>query len=191
MIRQPGGDTIGRRRLDTHFAVFRELGAQLKIEHGFFREVRRRPVSSSPPRKGLQGAPHLPRRGFSNRNGKRAHCRCRSQRGHHHRQCRIRAPCPGALPVSGTVRRRHRRDRLESARRSRNRAACTPADHRIGGDYIEAGSFIGLAAATGSELTIQGVEAGHLRMIRYQFGRFGVGNRIAAGDAIVVRRGSG
>ena len=33
VIRQPGGDSIGRRRLDTHFTVFRELGAKLKIEH--------------------------------------------------------------------------------------------------------------------------------------------------------------
>jgi UDP-N-acetylglucosamine 1-carboxyvinyltransferase len=46
--------------------------------------------------------------------------------------------------------------------------------HEIGGDYIEAGSFIGLAAATRSELTIYGVDPVHLRMILHQFERIGV-----------------
>ena len=31
-IPQPGGDTIGRRRIDTHFLVFKALGATLKIK---------------------------------------------------------------------------------------------------------------------------------------------------------------
>ena len=32
VIRQPGGDSIGRRRLDTHFAVFKAFGARLRVE---------------------------------------------------------------------------------------------------------------------------------------------------------------
>jgi UDP-N-acetylglucosamine 1-carboxyvinyltransferase len=48
------------------------------------------------------------------------------------------------------------------------------ADHAIGGDYIEAGSFIGLAAATRSDITITNVNPADLRMILFQFQRLGV-----------------
>ena len=47
-------------------------------------------------------------------------------------------------------------------------------NHAVGGDYIEAGSFIGLAAATRSGITVEGVDVGQLRMIRYEFERIGV-----------------
>ena len=49
-----------------------------------------------------------------------------------------------------------------------------PSSHKIGADYIEAGSFIGLAAATGSRLTITGVDPSVMRMILFQFERIGV-----------------
>jgi UDP-N-acetylglucosamine 1-carboxyvinyltransferase len=48
------------------------------------------------------------------------------------------------------------------------------ADHEVGSDFIEAGSFVGLAAATKSELTISGVDPAHMRMILFQFERIGV-----------------
>ena len=56
VVPQPGGDSIGRRRLDTHFLVFKALGAKLTIRHA-------RPQQPSSPilyileaRKGLRGA---------------------------------------------------------------------------------------------------------------------------------------
>jgi UDP-N-acetylglucosamine 1-carboxyvinyltransferase len=60
-------------------------------------------------------------------------------------------------------------------------------EHEIGGDYIEAGSFIGLAAATGSEITISGVNTAELRMILHQFKRIGVVVKtdLAAGTVFV------
>jgi UDP-N-acetylglucosamine 1-carboxyvinyltransferase len=50
----------------------------------------------------------------------------------------------------------------------------SPCTHVVGGDYIEAASFIGLAAATHSELTITGVDPASMRMILHQFARIGV-----------------
>jgi UDP-N-acetylglucosamine 1-carboxyvinyltransferase len=44
----------------------------------------------------------------------------------------------------------------------------------IGPDHIEVGSFIALAAATGSEIQITGAGPEHLRMTRLAFGRLGV-----------------
>jgi UDP-N-acetylglucosamine 1-carboxyvinyltransferase len=52
------------------------------------------------------------------------------------------------------------------------------AHHEVGGDYIEAGSFIGLAAATGSHITIDGVDPSLMRMILFQFERLGVNAEI-------------
>jgi UDP-N-acetylglucosamine 1-carboxyvinyltransferase len=67
--------------------------------------------------------------------------------------------------------------------------AFTPANHAVSGDYIEAGSFIGLAAATGSELVIQGVDPAQFRMIRYQFTRIGVSVETdTAKGALLVRK---
>ena len=49
-----------------------------------------------------------------------------------------------------------------------------PTVHCIGCDYIEAGSFIGLAAATRSTLTITHVDTHIMRMILFHFGYIGV-----------------
>jgi UDP-N-acetylglucosamine 1-carboxyvinyltransferase len=46
--------------------------------------------------------------------------------------------------------------------------------HTVGGDYIEAGSLIGLAGCTGSDITITGVDTEQMRMILFQFGRLGI-----------------
>src|SRR5205085_389025 len=45
------------------------------------------------------------------------------------------------------------------------------ATHRIGPDHIEVGSFIGLAAVTGSELRISDAGVEHLQSIRMGFAR--------------------
>ena len=57
VICQPGGDSIGRRRLDTHFSVFKALGAKLTVKKtissdGVTQETRF--ILNAP--KGLRGA---------------------------------------------------------------------------------------------------------------------------------------
>ncbi|MBW2273962.1 MAG: UDP-N-acetylglucosamine 1-carboxyvinyltransferase [Deltaproteobacteria bacterium] len=47
-------------------------------------------------------------------------------------------------------------------------------EHRIEGDHIEAGSYLALAAATGGDLTVEGVRGGHFWMIHRIFERFGL-----------------
>jgi UDP-N-acetylglucosamine 1-carboxyvinyltransferase len=58
-------------------------------------------------------------------------------------------------------------------------------DYTIGPDHIEVGSFIGLAAATGSELTIRGAAPEHLRMIALVFERLGVRIAVRGNDVVV------
>jgi UDP-N-acetylglucosamine 1-carboxyvinyltransferase len=48
------------------------------------------------------------------------------------------------------------------------------ARHRLGPDHIEVGSFVGLAAATGGELTVPGAGVDNLRMIRMTYERLGL-----------------
>jgi UDP-N-acetylglucosamine 1-carboxyvinyltransferase len=59
------------------------------------------------------------------------------------------------------------------------------ADHTIGPDHIEIGSFMALAAATGGELTIREVEPTDLLMIRRQFQRLGLDSVIEGRDLVV------
>ena len=48
------------------------------------------------------------------------------------------------------------------------------AEHTISGDHIEAGSFMALAAATGGGITINGITPRHYWMTRRIFERFGI-----------------
>lgn len=58
-------------------------------------------------------------------------------------------------------------------------------EHRILPDMIEIGSFIGLAAMTGSELTIKEVAFEHLGIIPSQFRRLGIGFERRGGDLYI------
>ncbi len=190
VIRQPGGDSIGRRRLDTHFAVFRELGARIKVEHTVLADGVTQETSYilSAPKSGLQGTPiYLDEASVTatenaliaaaGAHGVTVIANAASE-PHVQGLCRFLEKCgvriegigSNLLTVHGTE-------------------AFKSANHEVGGDYIEAGSFIGLAAATGSELTIQGVDTAQLRMILYQFERMGV--RVEADTAsgtLLVRK---
>ena len=59
------------------------------------------------------------------------------------------------------------------------------AEHRICPDHIEAASFVALAAATGGELRIRDVEPADLVMVRRQFRRLGCQIVLEGNDAIV------
>ncbi len=47
-------------------------------------------------------------------------------------------------------------------------------DYTIGGDFMEFGSFVGLCAATGGEVTIEGLNHRQFPMIRHGFSRIGI-----------------
>ena len=58
----------------------------------------------------------------------------------------------------------------------------------VGPDYMEVGSFIGLAAATASEIEIHGVHNDDLRMIETGFNRIGVSWKVTGEHSILVPR---
>lgn len=59
---------------------------------------------------------------------------------------------------------------------------------RLGSDYMETGSFIGLAAATGGEALLTGVDVEHLRMIKLGFERIGITFDVDGPSSIWVGR---
>ena len=140
----PGGDTIGRRRLDAHLDAFRDLGA--KVDGDGWIEIPLRPGAS--PRNDLHG------RAVGDGNRERAARRGAHARADHDRQRRLRAARPGprqAALQDGSAGRRHRlqRDDRSRPRQARRRRAQVCPDH------IEIASFMALAAATGGELRIR------------------------------------
>ena len=105
----PGGDVIGRRRLDPHLDAFRALGA--RYEHG-------RDIVLSAPNGGLRAGevfmdePSV----MATENALMA---AALTPGHDdHRQRRVRAPRPGPRADAGQDGRRHPRHRLQRARSS-------------------------------------------------------------------------
>ncbi len=55
----------------------------------------------------------------------------------------------------------------------------------IGADHIEVGSYIAMAAATGSEITIRRASPQHLRMVRLVYERLGVHFEVRGEDIFV------
>lgn len=175
---RPGGDVIGRRRVDTHFLALSELGARVDSNISFRLQCNQ-----------LQGADILLDEasvtGTENaimasvlakgttviRNAAcEPHvqdlCHMLSQFG-----AQISGVGSNTLTIQGV-------DRLEGG------------EFSVGADYMEVGSYIALAAVTGGELLIKGAAPEHLRMIGLVFNRLGVTFEVRGDDVFVPRNQS-
>ncbi len=158
----PGGDVIGRRRLDTHFLAFRALGAVVKIDGVISVKAKKLAgadifldeASVTATENALMAAVLARGRTVIRNAASEPHvqdlCRLLCAMG-----ARIEGVGSNILTIEGV-------DKLHGA------------EFSIGSDYIEVGSFIGLAAVTGSELEIRNVDSEHLRMTRIAFGKLGI-----------------
>ena len=168
----PGGDVIGRRRVDTHFLALEQLGAEITVGNAYTLEGQ------------AHRGRHLSRRAQRHRHRERPDGG-RRRAGHDRAaQRRLRAARAGPGAVSGGLRgadRRHRHEHDDRGGRSAPRAA----PYTIGPDYIEIGSFIGLAAVTNGAVTIEGVRASDLRATLLAFERLGVHPRLDGTQLIV------
>ena len=171
----PGGDFIGRRRLDAHLDAFKDLGARVDGD---------RWIELSAPPGGL--------------------CPCSifmdepSVMGTEN-ALMAAALTPGPTTISNAACEPHVQDlaRLLSAMGARvdgigsnvmtvhGRDKLSGAEHTISADHIEVGSFMALAAATGGELRIRDVEPMDLLMVRRQFRRLGLSSEIEGSDMLV------
>lgn len=160
---QPGGDKIGRRRLDTHMLALQALGAKIKAHKNGF-ELRGRRLTgadilldeaSVTATENAVCAAVLAEGETVLRNAAsephvQGLCRLLVKMG-----ARIDGIGSNILQIKGVK-------KLHGAR------------HRIGPDYLEVGSFIALAAVTRGEVLIKDADVPNLRMIRLMFSRLGI-----------------
>ena len=170
VILQPGGDAIGRRRLDTHFLVLTALGATLQVERKANSETSF--LLEAPA--GLRGADiYLDEASVTATEnaviaaagaGGTTTISNAACEPHVQGLCRfLEQGGVGFEGIGSNVLTIHGVGKISRQ-----------VEFTISSDYIEAGSFIGLAAATRSSLTIRGVDVQQMRMILLQFRRIGI-----------------
>ena len=181
---KPGGDKIGRRRVDTHIAGLMNLGAQLAYD-----EKLRAFHLSLPAGKRLEGKYMLLDEasvtGTANilmaaslASGKttiyNAACEPYIQQ-----LCRLLVGMGADIEgIGSNLLTVHGVDRLHGA------------SHKILPDMIEVGSFIGMAAITRSEITIKDTSYSNLGIIPESFRRIGVKLEQHGDDILVPRQDS-
>lgn len=158
----PGGDVIGRRRLDTHFLALTELGARVEIDGQFTftanklkgQDIFLDEASVTATENAVMAAVLA--------EGKTVITNAASE-PHVQDLCRMLIGMGASISgIGSNILVIEGKDRLGGV------------DYRIGPDYMEIGSFIGLAAVTHGSLTITDVEPRDMRPIRLAFGKLGI-----------------
>lgn len=162
---KPGGDKIGRRRLDTHFIGFRELGAELDFDSdASFYSVRCDRLKGTYmllDEASVTGTANLIMASVLAEGTTTLYnaacepyvqqlCRMLNRMG-----ARISGIASNLLTIEGV-------------------SSLRGTEHTLLPDMIEVGSFIGMAAMTRSEITIRDVSYDNLGIIPAQFRRMGI-----------------
>lgn len=158
----PGGDVIGRRRVDTHFQILAALGAEVRVDRSYEivaphlsgADVMMDEASVTATENALMAAALTPGTTVLRNAASEPHV-CGLARMLKSMGAEISGIGSNTLVIHGVT-------KLHGC------------DHTIESDYLEIGSFIGLAAVTDSDLTIERVAPEHLRMIRMTFEKLGI-----------------
>jgi UDP-N-acetylglucosamine 1-carboxyvinyltransferase len=170
----PGGDVIGRRRLDPHLDAFRALGADFH----FNRDIDLRADRGLRATDVFMDEPSV----MGTENALLAAART-----------------PGTTVIGNAACEPHVQDLARMLNRmgaqitgigsnvlrvtgSSDLHGCV---HDVGPDHIEIGSFMALAGVTGGELRIRDIIPGDLRMIRLVFERLGLRSQLEGDDVVV------
>jgi UDP-N-acetylglucosamine 1-carboxyvinyltransferase len=176
LIPQPGGDKIGRRRLDTHIRGFEKLGAEFQFDSD-----KNRFTLSCPQLKGcflhmdepsVTGTANVLMAAVMAEGTTQIYnaacepylqqlCRMLNKMG-----AKISGIGSNLLSIEGVT-------------------ALHGCEHRLLADMIEVGSFIGLAAMTQSEITIKDADVAHLGNIPETFQQLGIELNIIGNDIFV------
>jgi len=169
----PGGDVIGRRRVDTHLMAMRALGARVEMDSGYYMEAQALHGEDifldEASVTGTENAMMAAVLASGTTIIRNAACEPHVQdlaRFLNSLGARISGIGTNTLTIEG----------VSSLRGGR---------WRIASDHIEVGSFIGLAAVTGGELLIKDAVPEHLRMTLLMLGRLGVQVEIRGQDVFV------
>jgi UDP-N-acetylglucosamine 1-carboxyvinyltransferase len=169
----PGGDVIGRRRVDTHFLALEQLGATCEIDRSFHLRASR-----------LRGAdvfldePSV----TATENALVAAAAAegttvlRNAASEPHVQDLARFLVALGADIEGIG---------TNTLTIHGGRPLSGGTHQIGPDHIEVGSFIGLAAVTHSELRIEDAGVEYLRAILMGFERLGIECRVDGRDLVI------
>ncbi len=170
----PGGDVIGHRRLDTHFLAFSELGARVSSD-GVYKVTANKLVgvdlfldeaSVTATENAIMTAVLAEGQTVIQNAASEPHvqdlCNMLVSMG-----AKIEGIGSNILRIKGV-------SKLHGTQ------------FRIGSDFMEVGSYIGLAAVTHSKLEIIDAEPKNLRMAKIAFGKLGI-NWETSGNSILVR----
>jgi UDP-N-acetylglucosamine 1-carboxyvinyltransferase len=168
----PGGDVIGRRRVDTHFLALEQLGASVMVGDRYELEAKQLKGEDifldEPSVTGTENALMAAVMAKGRTVLRNAACEP-------HVQDLARALVAMGAEISGIGSNIYT---IEGGR------PLVGAPYSIGPDHIEIGSFIGLAAVTNGDVTIEPVRSEDLRSIILGFERLGIrprleGNRLS------------
>ncbi|MFO7850389.1 MAG: UDP-N-acetylglucosamine 1-carboxyvinyltransferase [Spirochaetia bacterium] len=162
LLPPPGGDIIGRRRLDTHFLAFSSLGVKVEVD-GVFKLTANKlmgedifldEASVTATENALMAAAASSGTTRISNAASEPHvqdlCRLLNKMG-----AEITGIGSNILTIVGNK-------KLKGA------------DFSIGADFMEVGSYIGLTAVTRGELEIENAGPEHLRMTRIAFAKLGI-----------------
>ena len=158
----PGGDVIGRRRLDTHFLALSELGARVEID-GVFRITANKLIgedifldeaSVTATENAIMAAVLAEGDTILSNSASEPHvqdlCNMLNSMG---------------AEISGIG---------SNILRIKGKKKLNGTDFKIGADFMEVGSLIGLCAVTGGELEITDADPQFLRMTKLGFNKLGI-----------------
>ncbi|MBR3939144.1 MAG: UDP-N-acetylglucosamine 1-carboxyvinyltransferase [Bacteroidales bacterium] len=163
LIPQPGGDKIGRRRLDTHFFGFEKLGAEVEFQKDKYTVCADKLVGDYMllDEASVTGTANIVMASvFAEGVTTIMNAACEP---YIYQLCGMLNKMGAKISGIGS--------NLLTIEGVSILGGCT---HRLLPDMIEVGSFIGLAAMTRSEITIKNVEHKHLGLIPQVFKRLGV-----------------
>ncbi len=173
-VPRPGGDRIGRRRLDTHFQALQALGAEIAVENDRYRltsgelsgaDIFLDEMSVTGTEQAIMAASLAEGTTIIRNAASEPHvqdvCKCLNAMG-----ARISGIGTDTLTIQGV-------------------SSLRGAEYTIGPDFMEVGSFIGLAAATGSALRIKNARPEEHRMTRITFNKLGVTWQDDGADIVV------
>jgi UDP-N-acetylglucosamine 1-carboxyvinyltransferase len=158
----PGGDIIGRRRLDTHFLALTELGAEVSVQHEYVFKAERLKgadifldeASVTATENAVMAAAMACGETILTNAASEPHCQD---------LCRMLIAMGAVIEGVGS-----------NILRIRGVEKLHGCEFEIGADYMEAGSFLGLAAVTGGEIVIEGIAPRDIRPAKIPFGKLGI-----------------
>jgi UDP-N-acetylglucosamine 1-carboxyvinyltransferase len=178
----PGGDVIGRRRLDTHIHAFEQLGANIEVTRRYMlradRLVGRRIFLDEASVMGTENA--IMASVLAEGETVIGNAACEP---HVQDLCRFLVACGARIAGIGS-----------NVLRIEGVEGLGGCEWSIAPEHIEVGSFIGLAAVTGGEVTIEGTNADDLAPILPHFRKLGIeveladsSVRVPAGQALEIQ----